>query len=208
MRLKAAIHFIRYTQLLLVFGLISIIFAVLNRSEAMPFMRIEMCLGGAAILLFICRRQAVAYVIRTNKYPGVLYAVLKKLGVTLQRDAPSYDQLLDEVYNPHYSTEQFVVDNKLATSFELNQKTRHYNIKYNEQGLWLYDRTLAWKDIFDWRYVGAYRSQPAQIIISFYNELGDASEAAMEVNMFFTHHIDQMILLTHFQGKYGERSGV
>lgn len=65
------------------------------------------------ILTFFLRKLIINIYLKKSLYPGAFYSVLDKLGLTRNLEITLTDDLLNEIYKPNYSTNQFLTDNNL-----------------------------------------------------------------------------------------------
>jgi len=114
MKLKRIIQIIQYSNYALLIGLLVVILAFVFKSPDNKVAIFEMLFGVFMIISFLFRKIMVAYYFKRTPYPGVFYSVLDKLGFMNALDINLTDELLSEMYNPAYSTEQFLKDNDLS----------------------------------------------------------------------------------------------
>jgi hypothetical protein len=79
------------------------------------FLFFEIVLAFTFILALFFRMAIVNIYLRKSKYPGVFYSVLDKLGLAENLEIDLTDNLLNEIYKPAYSTQEFLNDNNLIT---------------------------------------------------------------------------------------------
>jgi cbb3-type cytochrome oxidase subunit 3 len=115
MKLKKAVQIIEYSNQALIIGLFIGVFALVSKSGDGKFFVFEILFAIPFIMTFIFRKVIINFYLRKSAYPGVFYSVLDKLGLTRNLDIPLTDELLNEIYKPSYSTNQFIVDNNLKT---------------------------------------------------------------------------------------------
>jgi hypothetical protein len=70
---------------------------------------------------YLIRNFIISTFLRKVSYPGIMYAVLDKLFDTSKFGIELSDELLNEVYHPHYTTEAFLSDNKLLSHIGRNK---------------------------------------------------------------------------------------
>lgn len=118
MKLKKAIQIIEYSNLALLIGLFIGVFAIVAKSPDGKFLVFEMLFAIPLILTFFFRKVIVNAYLGRSKYPGVFYSVLDKLGLTHNLEIVLTDDLLNEIYKPTYSTNNFISDNDLITDID------------------------------------------------------------------------------------------
>lgn len=116
MRLKKAIQIIEYSNFALIFGLFIAVFALVSKTNGGKFLVFEMLFAIPFILAFFFRKLIINIYLKKSLYPGVFYSVLDKMGLTQSLYISLTDVLLDEIYKPNYSTNQFLSDNNLKTA--------------------------------------------------------------------------------------------
>lgn len=116
MKLKRTIQFIEYSNFLAFIGLIIGVIAFTTGAKDHLFIILEWTLAAGFLLLFVFRKLIVTVCMKKSTYPGVFYSVLDKLKLTEKLEIHLSDELLDEIYNPRYSTHQFISDNNLQTA--------------------------------------------------------------------------------------------
>jgi hypothetical protein len=114
MKLKRTIQFIEYSNIALIVGLLIGLIALVSKAGDDKLMFLQMLFALPLILAFFFRKLIVNIYLKKSLYPGVFYSVLDKLGLTQKLDIYLSDELLSEIYKPHYSTDQFLKDNNLS----------------------------------------------------------------------------------------------
>ena len=197
MRIKTAARLIMNSQLLLLFGIIAAIAAILSWSREGHLLALEFSLGGGGLLLFFSRRIMVSLALRTSKYPGLLYAILEEMKQTQKLDITLTDDMLDEIHRPSYSTAQFLQDNKIHPKGE-------DEFQFTEQGLHFPGIIVPWKDITEWKYLRGDRQSPSGYMVITISPAGeDTRYGYVPLENLRIDRIDMALLLTHFKGKYG-----
>ena len=78
-------------------------------------------------------------------------------------------------------------------------------LKFTSNGLSIKDRFIDWKDIYDWTYQIASRSEPAKFIINHYHgndrNIQDSVVSLSEVNI---NKLDFLMLVAHYKARYGQ----
>jgi hypothetical protein len=120
MKLKKTIQIIEYSNIALLIGLFIGVFALVAKSPDGKFLIFEMLFAIPFILTFFFRKVIVSVYLRKSKYPGAFYSVLDKLGLTHNLEIDLTDDLLNEIYKPSYSTNEYLRDNALNT--EIGEK--------------------------------------------------------------------------------------
>lgn len=82
---------------------------------------LELFITVPFILTFFLRKLLVKLYIRKIHYPGVFYSVLDKLGLIKNLEIYLSDELLNDMYKPMYSTNQFLRDNNLKSEIGTNK---------------------------------------------------------------------------------------
>jgi len=115
MKLKKTVQIIEYSNQTLIIGLFIGVFALVSKSGDGKFLVFEMLFATPFILTFIFRKVIINIYLKKSIYPGAFYSVLDKLGLSRNLDITLTDELLNEIYKPTYSTNQFITDNNLKT---------------------------------------------------------------------------------------------
>jgi hypothetical protein len=115
MKLKKTIQLIEYSNALLIAILLIGVVVLMSKSGEGKWLVLEALIFVPFILAFIFRKIIVAVYLKKTAYPGVFYSVLEKLGLSQNLELSLTDELLSEIYNPAYSTSQFLNDNNLKT---------------------------------------------------------------------------------------------
>jgi len=67
------------------------------------------------IFSFFFRKLVINRFLKSSKYPGVFYSVLDKMHLTENLEITLTDDLLNEIYKPSYTTQEFLEENNLKT---------------------------------------------------------------------------------------------
>jgi hypothetical protein len=119
MTIKNTVRLIQNSSLLLLLGLVVAVIGILTRAHAgSNVLALEFCIGGACIVLFFFRSLLVTRALKTSQHPGLLYALLEKTGLTQRLDLSLSDGMLDEIYKPTCSTEEFLLENHLTADIQ------------------------------------------------------------------------------------------
>jgi len=197
MRIKTAVRLIINAQLLLLFGIIASIAAIFSWSREGHLLALELGLGAGGLVLFFSRSIMVTQVLRTSKYPGLLYAILEEMKQTHKLDITLTDDMLDEIHRPPYSTAQFLQDNKIHPKGE-------DEFQFTEQGLHFPGIIVPWKDITAWKYLQGDRQSPSgYMLITISPADAEVRHGYVPLKSIRIDRIDMMLLLIHFKGKYG-----
>jgi hypothetical protein len=113
MRIKRTIQIIQNANSILIIGLIVAGLSLFAKSQNGKLIAIEMPVAIIFVLTFFFRKLIVNYYLKKSKYPGVFYSVLDKLGMTHHLEIGLTDDLLNEIYQPTYSTNEFLNDNNI-----------------------------------------------------------------------------------------------
>lgn len=202
MKLKTAVRIIRYSNIGLVIALLPFIAAFFTGTKSSQLLTLYICVAGIGVILFIFRYYAVRWILRNSAYPGVVYAVLDKLKLADKLDLTLSDELLDDLYNPAYPTEQFLADNKLSTRLGYVLSSGHYRTQFTKEGVSFLGQVFLWEKIFDWQFVDDNLG-PGEVTIFYYDEKGNDRQSAIPLSAIDTNAVDMLLLLTHFKGKYG-----
>ena len=197
MQVKSIIWLVQSAQVLLIFSLLFIGYALVSRSGDGAVLVFEFCIGAAGLILFFFRSIVVTRAINKSPYPGVAYAVMEKLGLTQRLDLSLSTALLDEVYKPTYSTAEFLSKNGLHTHFFTE------GIEFREDGFVTKEKTIPWTVLYDWTYQAGGRGNQTVIIVNYYDDARDTCN--LTIPTVGVNSIDLLLLLTHFKGKYGQQ---
>lgn len=115
MRLKRTIQIIEFSNTALIIGLFIGVFTLVSKAQDGKFLVFEMLFAVPFILTFFFRKLIINIYLKKSLYPGAFYSVLDKLGLTRNLEISLTDDLLNEIYKPNYSTNQFLNDNNLKT---------------------------------------------------------------------------------------------
>ncbi len=115
MKLKKTIQIIEFSNTALIIGLFIGVFALVSKASDGRFFIFEMLFAIPFVLTFIFRQIFINIYLKKCMYPGVFYSVIDKLGLTEKIEISLTDELLNEIYKPNYSTNQFLNDNNLKT---------------------------------------------------------------------------------------------
>jgi hypothetical protein len=118
MRIKRTIQIIENANSILIIGLIVAGLSLFAKSQNGKLIVIEMTVAIVFILTFFFRNLIINHYLGKSKYPGVFYSVLDKLGMTNNLEISLTDELLNEIYQPNYSTNEFLNDNNLNPTVE------------------------------------------------------------------------------------------
>ena len=197
MQVKSIIWLVQSAQIILVFGLLFIGYALVSRSGDGAVLVLEFCIGAGGVILYFFRSMIVTRAINKSAYPGIAYSVMEKLGLTQKLDLSLSDALLNEVYKPTYSTAEFLSENGLHTHFFTE------GIEFREDGFVTTEKTIPWTVVYDWTYQAGGRGVRTAIIVSYYDDARDTCN--LEIPTVGSNGIDLLMLLTHFKGKYGQQ---
>ena len=115
MTLSSSISIIRSATIVAgLLTLISLIFyfmAFRNFTYLMVYFAIMLI----TLLIALGKRIWVRYLLRNTQYPGLLYEVCNSLELLRNINVNPSDEVLDDLYQPAYATEDFLKDNKLKT---------------------------------------------------------------------------------------------
>lgn len=78
-------------------------------------------------------------------------------------------------------------------------------VSFTEQGLRIRDDNIAWKDIYEWRFVPGGKNEKAKFIISHANAATGIEDAVVEMPGLKTSRVDFLLLLIYFKAKYGQQ---
>jgi len=118
MKLKKAIQIVEYSNIALLVGLFIGVLALVSKSPDGKFLIFELLFAFPFLLTFFFRKLLINQYLKKSKYPGAFYSILDKLGLTQNLEINLTDDLLNEVYKPSYSTDEFLNDNNLKTEIE------------------------------------------------------------------------------------------
>jgi len=121
MKLKRTIQLIEFSNTALIIGLFIGIFALVSKAKDGKFLAFEILFAVPFILTFFLRKLVINIYLKRSMYPGVFYSVLDKLGLTRNLEINLTDDLLNEIYKPNYSTNQFLSDTNLKTEIGTNK---------------------------------------------------------------------------------------
>jgi hypothetical protein len=257
MRLKKVIQIIEYANWGLIAGIFIGVIAFVSKAPDNKFIIFEMAIVVPLIMTFFLRKVIINTYLRKTKYPGVFYSVMDKIGLTRNLDIFLSDELLDEIYKPGYTTNEFLNDNNLVTDIGPKKTTlsypgilvllgtgilvfaqlraepgnrttlfiagigqvvigiflwtkikKHVNdphpvVKFEENGLYLDNRLISWRNIYDWNYQPGGDNDGAYVIINYYDEDRNIHETIVRLNTMDTDKIDFLLLLIHYKGKFG-----
>ena len=196
MKIKNTLRIIDYSQSVLILILLFFVVMLVSRARTGFVLAFELCIGGAGIIVFLSRSVIVNRVLKKSAHPGLMYAVLEKLGYTQKLDLSLPDELLDEIYKPTYSTSEFLSENDLSPN-------NGPELEFTEKWLRLGENHIAWPDIYDWTYVKATKGTSARIIVNYYDQDRNIIDDDIQLDLS-RNKIDVLLLLTHFKGKYGQ----
>lgn len=113
MSIRRMILFIENVSHMLLIGLFILVVLLVMKARDGKLFVFEMLMALPFMVTFLFRNWIIHYALKRCAYPGVFYAVLDKLRLTHKIDIHLTDSMLDEIYRPAYSTEQFITDNRL-----------------------------------------------------------------------------------------------
>ena len=193
MKIKTTLRLIDFSQSSLVIILVFSAVLVTSRARNGVALTLEFSLGSAGIILYLFRSVIVNRVLKKSAHPGLMYAVLEKLGYTQKLNLYLPDEMLDEIYKPSYPTSEFLAENDLPTEFGPE-------LSFNEKGLRLGDEVLSWTSIFDWNYVKGSKTTTSRIWVNYYDTDGNIQKDDIKIGVG-RNEIDVLLMLTHFKGK-------
>jgi len=121
MKTKRAIQIIEFSNAALIAGLLIGLFAFISKAKDGKFFLLELFFAVPFILTFFFRKLIINIYLKRTLYPGVFYSVVDKLGLAHNLEITLTDELLNEIYKPAYSTDQFLSDNNLKTEIGINK---------------------------------------------------------------------------------------
>ena len=195
MKVKTTLRLIDYSQSFLTIILLFVVYLLISWARGGFALALELALGGAGIIIFLFRAAIINRVIKKSAHPGLMYAVLEKLGYTQKLDISLPDELLDEIYRPSYSTSEFLTENELSP-------TNGPELEFTEKTLRMGQTIVTWPSIFDWKFLKQAKDSPDRIYVNYYDQDGNIQEDYIKLGPS-RNKIDVLLLLTHYKGKYG-----
>ncbi len=116
MKLRTAINFIRYATLAS-----AILFAIAGMLYFAGWDNVNYWFAAllfflASVIIALGKKYWIRYLLRQTKYPGIFYSVCSDLNLLRNMDIFPGDDVLDDLYKPIYSTDDFLADNSLSSS--------------------------------------------------------------------------------------------
>jgi hypothetical protein len=115
MQLKKSIQLLVYGNRIFIGVLLICVVILVAKSGEGKLLVLEALILIPFGLSVLFRKIIASKMLRKSNYPGVFFDVLQKMGMTQDLELSITDELLEEIYNPNYSTSQFLNDNNLRT---------------------------------------------------------------------------------------------
>lgn len=117
MKVKTSISIIQNSNWFLIAGMglvMTYFFSAGGRGSSNVFF---LWVGVIIIASFFLRNSLLKLFLARSKYPGAFYSVAEKLGLNEKVEIELTQELLDDIYNPSFSQEEFINENNLHTSY-------------------------------------------------------------------------------------------
>lgn len=115
MKLVTSIKLIKRIKLIAAYFIgigVYLFFVALDDYRALFFACIFFLIGA---VLIVSKKILIKRLFTKTMYPGLLYGICEKLGYLRNLSIDPDDFILDDLYKPGYSTEEFLRDNQLET---------------------------------------------------------------------------------------------
>lgn len=126
MRLKKAIQTVEYSNLAIFIGLFIVVLSFVAKQKDDKVNIFLIVFALPFIFSFLLRMVLINSFLKKSKYPGVFYSVLDKMHLTENLEITLTDDLLNEIYKPSYTTQEFLEENNLKT--EIGRSKLHFPI--------------------------------------------------------------------------------
>lgn len=196
MKVRNTLLLLEYSQYIFVGVLVAVGFLISRNSTNPVLIAIVVVLSCAAIILFLFRSAIANRILKKSAHPGLIFAVLDKMGYADTYDLSLPEEFQNEINNPNYSTEELVKENGLRLKIDRA-------LSFDEKGLQYKNQLIPWTRLYDWTYAKGGRYRSATIIINYYNETGEIQEDTIYLTLGRS-AINILLLITHFKGKYGQ----
>jgi hypothetical protein len=121
MKVKTAIRIIDYSDLFAVAGILLLFISFVAKQKDGWINYIVFGISVVSVCSYFVRRLLITNFLKRTRYPGVFYSVLDKMKLNHKLEIPLTDELLNDIYRPAYTTNEFVADNQLKTEIGSNK---------------------------------------------------------------------------------------
>jgi hypothetical protein len=200
MRLKTAISIIDIsTGVLVLPAMLGIVYCFIVLKGGIMSIGL-LCVVTLFVCAFLVKKNLINYYLKRCKYPREFLSALEKRGLMGNLQVNWGDDVNKEIGTTQLNTQQFLTDNKLATTYGNPNNKWELFISFDSEGLFINKDKYYWKELDDWGVMNSDTSSELEIT---YNKGDKIQKVLLRLEKTNAKQIDLLLLLSHFKFTYG-----